>query len=126
MASLLALILIAGLFLFLIWYFFYRSVLWAAEPLIKHFENREAERFMVEDFEEKNLEDIDLGQIHKKKVKVSLKDFNKPIHLPKSLLQKAKREPQRIANTNLWIYKDYIFPTKPTEEKIKVIFGQNT
>jgi hypothetical protein len=41
MASLLALILIAGLFLFLIWYFFYRSVLWAAEPLIKHFENRE-------------------------------------------------------------------------------------
>ena len=126
MTSLFALILIAGLFLFLIWYFFYRSVLWVAESLIKHFENREAERFMVEDFGEESLEDIDLGQIPKNKVKVSLKDFDKPIHLPKSLLEKAKKEPQRLTNTNLWIYKDYIFPTKPTEEKLREVFGQNT
>jgi hypothetical protein len=76
---------------------------------------------VVEDFEEEGLEDIDLGQIPKNKVKVSLKDFDKPIHLPKSLLEKAKREPQKLANANLWIYKDYIFPTQPTEEKLREI-----
>ncbi len=74
MTSLFALILIAGLFLFLIWYFFYKSLLWAAEPLIKHFENGEAERFMVEDFGEESLEDIDLGQIPKNKVKANPQD----------------------------------------------------
>jgi hypothetical protein len=126
MASLFALILIAGLFVFLLWHLFYRSLLWVAEPFIKHFENREAERFMVEDFEEESLEDIDLDQIPKNKVKVSLKDFDKPIHLPKSLLEKAKKEPQKLANTNLWIYKEYIFPSQPTEEKLREVFGQNT
>jgi hypothetical protein len=123
MAGLLALLLLAGIFFYLIWYFFYRSVLWVAEPLIEYFENREAERFIVEDFGEESLEDIDLGQIHKNKVKISIKDFDKPIHLSKSLLQKAKKEPQKLAGTNLWIYKDYIFSIKPTEGKLKEIFG---
>ncbi len=77
---------------------------------------------MVEDFGEESLEDIDLGQIPKNKVKVSLKDFGKPIHLPKSLLEKAKKEPQKLANTNLWIYKDHIFSSKPTQERIKELF----
>ena len=81
---------------------------------------------MVEDFGEESLEDIDLGQIPKNKVKVSIKDFDKPIHLPKSLLEKAKKEPQRLANTSLWIYKDYIFPSQPAEEKLREVFGQNT
>jgi len=49
MASILALLLIAGLFLYLIWYLFFRSVLWVAEPLIKHFEDRQAERFTAEE-----------------------------------------------------------------------------
>jgi hypothetical protein len=119
MAGLLVLLLIAGLFLWLIWYIFFRSVLWVAEPLIKHFENREAERFIVEDFEEESLEDIELDQIPKNKVRISIKDFDKPVHLPRSLLQKAKKEPQKLANTNLWIYKNYIFPSKPSEERIK-------
>jgi hypothetical protein len=126
MASLFALILITGLFLYLIWYFFCRSLFWVAEPLIKHFENREAERFMVEDFGEESLDDIDLGQIPKNKVRISLKDFDKPIHLPKSLLEKTKKEPQKLANTNLWIYKEYIFSSQPTEEKLREVFGQNT
>jgi hypothetical protein len=39
-------------------------------------------------------------------------------------LEKAKKEPQKLANTNLWIYKDYISPTKPTEGKLKKILGE--
>ena len=118
---LLALLLIADLFFWLIWYLFFRSILWVAEPLIKHFEDREAERFMVEDLEE---EDINLESISKNKVKVTIKDFDNSIHLPKFLLQKAQKEPQKLPKTNLWIYKDYIFSSKPTEEKIKGIFGK--
>jgi hypothetical protein len=124
MVGLLTFLLIVGLFLYLIWYFFFRSILWVAEPLIKHFESREAEKFIVEDLEEENMENIDLEKIPKNKVKLTLKDFDKPIHLSKSLLEKARKEPQKIPNINLWVYRDYIFPTKPTTEKIKEIFGE--
>lgn len=111
MAGLIALLLFIGLFLYLIWYLFFRSVLWVVEPLIEYFENREAERFVVE-------------EDGRSKVKVTIKDFDKPIHLSKSLLQKAQTEPQRLGNTNLWVLKDYIFASKPTEEKIKEIFEE--
>jgi len=125
MGSLLVLILTTGLFLYLIWYLFFRSVLWVAEPLIKHFEDREAERFMVEGFEEESFEDIDLGRIPKNKVRVTIEDFDKPISLPKSLLEKAKKGPQKLANTNLWVYKDYIFSSKPTEDKLRELLKGN-
>ena len=96
--------------------FFFKSVLWVAEPLIEHFEKKEAEQFTVEECEDK----ADLDKITDKKVKVILKDFEKPIPLSKSLLQKAQKEPQKLPNTNLWIYKDYIFSS---QEKIKNKFG---
>ena len=48
--------------------------------------------------------------------------FDKPIHLSKSLLQKAQKEPQKLGNTNLWIYKDRIFSSMPTEEKMNGTF----
>lgn len=111
MAGLLVLLILTGLFLWLIWYLFFRSLLWVAEPSIEYFENREVEKFTIED---------DSGI----KAKVSLEGFDKPVHLPKSILQKAQKEPQKISKTNFWIYKDYIFPSKPTEEKIKEVFKE--
>lgn len=114
MAGILALLLITGLFLFLIWYFFYRSLLWVAEPLIKYFEGREAERFSIEDIDKDEFDDNDLESIPKSKVKVTIKDFDKPIHLSKSLLQKAQKQPQKLGNINLWIYKDRIYTFNPT------------
>lgn len=56
----------------------------------------------------------------KKKVKITLENLNKPIHLSKSILQKAQKEPQSLPNANLWIYKDYIFSSKPTKENRNV------
>jgi len=126
MAGLFVLLLLAGLFLWLIWYLFFRSILWVAEPLIEHFENKEAERFSIEDIDKDEFDDADLESIPESKVKVNIKDFDKPIHLSKSLLQKAQREPQKLANTNLWIYKDCIFSSKPTEEKMKKISREVT
>jgi len=125
MFGLLALLLIVGLFLYLIWYLFFRSILWVAEPLIEHFENKEAERFSIEDIDKDEFDDNDLEGISKNKVKVTIKDFDKPIHLSRSLLQKAQKDPQKLTNTNLWIYKDHIFSSKPTEEKMKEAFGKN-
>jgi len=125
MAGILALLLIAGLFLWLIWYLFFRSLLWVAEPLIKHFEDREAERFTIEDINKDEFDDRDLEDIPKGKVKVTIKDFDKPIHLSKSLLQKAQNQPQKLVNTNLWIYKDHIFSSRPTEEGIKEVFRKD-
>lgn len=119
MASLLALLLLAGLFLWLIWYLFFRSILWVAEPLIEYFEGREAERFSVEDIDKDEFDDSDLENIPKSKVKITIKDFDKPIHLSKFLLQKAQKQPQKLKKTNLWIYKNYIFPNKPKEGKIR-------
>ena len=49
MTGILALLLVAGLFLWFIWYLFFRSVLWVAKPLIEYFEGRKAERFSIED-----------------------------------------------------------------------------
>jgi len=116
MASLLALILIAGLFLYIIWYIFFRSLIWVLKPLIEYFENREAERFSIEDIDKDEFNDSDLESIPKSKLKVTLKDFDKPIHLSKTLLKKAQKQPQKLANTNLWIYKDHIYSYKPKAE----------
>lgn len=124
MAGILTLLLIAGLFLWLLWYLFFRSVLWVAEPLIEYFEGRKAERFSIEDIEKDEFDDADLENIPKSKVKVTIKDFDKPIHLSKSLLQKAQKEPQKLSKTSLWIYKDYIFPIKPSEERLKEMSGE--
>jgi len=117
MGGLVELFLIGGLLLWLIWYLFFRSLLWAAEPLIEYFESREVERFLIEDIDKNKFDDSDLESIPKSKVKVTLKDFNKPIHLSKTLLQKAQKQPQKLGNTNLWIYKDHIFSSKPVTEK---------
>lgn len=118
MAGLLALLIIAGLIFWLLWYLFVRSILWVAQPLIEHFENKEAEKFMVEEVEAEE------PKIEKRKVKIVLEGLDKPIHLPETLLQKAQTKPQKLPNTNLWIYKDYIFSSTPTPEKIKEIFGE--
>jgi len=124
MSSLLALLLIAGLFLWIIWYLFFRSLVWVAEPLIEYFEGREAEQFSIAEIDKDEFDDSDLESIPKSKVKVTIKDFDKPIHLSKTLLQKAQKQPQKLANTNLWIYKDHIFNSKPTEERIKEMFSE--
>jgi len=113
-------ILIFILFLFLIiyllGYLFFRSLLWVAEPLIEYFESRKAERFSIEDIDKDEFDDSDLESIPKSKLKVTLKDFDKPIYLSKSLLQKAQKQPQKLGNTNLWIYKDHIYSYKPNVE----------
>jgi len=119
MANSLVILLFIGLIIYFIWYFFIRSILWAAEPLIKYFESREAERFSIEDIDKDWFDDNDLENIPKSKVKVTIKDFNKPIYLSKTLLQMAQKEPQKLANTNLWIYKVHIFTSRPIEEKTK-------
>lgn len=124
MLGLLALILIVGLFLYLIWYLFFRSLLWVAEPLVEYFDNRDAEKFVIEDIDKDKFNGSNLEGITKRKVKVSIKDFAKPIHLSKSLLQKAQKEPQKLGDINLWIYKDYIFRSKPTEAKLKKMFDK--
>ena len=116
MVGLLALLLFISLFIYLIWYIFFRSVLWVAEPLIEYFESREAERFWIEDIDKDEFDDSDLESIPKSKVKITLKDFDKPIHLSKILLQKAQKQPQKLGNTNLWIYKDHIYSYKPKAE----------
>lgn len=116
MVSLLVFLLIIGLLFWFIWYLFFRSLFWIAEPLIKYFENREAEQFSIEDIDKDEFDDTDLESIPKSKVKVTLKGFDKPIYLSKSLLKKAQKQPQRLGNTNLWIYKDHIYSYKPKVE----------
>jgi hypothetical protein len=113
MVGIVAFLLFDSLFLYFIWYLFFCSLLWVAEPLIEYFEGRETGRLIVED---------DSGV----KAKVTLEGLDKPIHLHKSILKKAEREPQKLPKTNLWIYKDYIFSSKPTEEKLKEIFEEGT
>ena len=124
MVGILTLLLIVGLFLWFIWYLFFRSVLWVAEPLIDYFEGREAERFSIDDIDKDEFDDNDLENIPKNKVKIAIRDFDKPIHLSRSFLQKAQKEPQKINNTNLWIYRNYIFSSKPTKEKIMETFQE--
>jgi len=116
MVALLVLIITIGLFIYLIWYLFFRSLLWVAEPLIKYFESRKAKRFSIEDIDKNEFDDADLESIPKSKVKVTIKDFDKPIHLSKTLLQKAQKKPQKLGNTNLWIYKNHIYSHKPEVE----------
>ena len=116
MVGLLALLLFISLFIYLIWYIFFRSVLWVAEPLIEYFEGRETERFWIEDIDKDEFDDNDLESIPKSKLKVTLKGFDKPIYLAKSLLRKAQKQPQKLGNTNLWIYKDHIYSYKPNVE----------
>ena len=76
MVSLLALLLTIGLLLWFIWYLFFRSLLWIAEPLIKYFESRKAERFSIEDIDKDEFDDSDLESIPKSKLKVTLKDLS--------------------------------------------------
>ena len=116
MVSLLVFLLIIGLLLWFIWYLFFRSLLWVAEPLIEYFEGREAERFSIEDIDKDEFDDTDLESIPKSKLKVTIKGFDKPIYLAKSLLRKAQKQPQKLGNTNLWIYKDHIYSYKPNVE----------
>ena len=113
MSGILILFLFLGLILYLLGYIFFRSVLWVAEPLIEYFEGREAERFWIEDIDKDEFNDSDLESIPKSKLKVTIKGFDKPIHLSKTLLRKAQKQPQKLANTNLWIYKDHIYSNKP-------------
>ena len=110
------LLIFVGLFFWFVWYLFFRSLLWVAEPLIEYFESREAERFSIEDIDKDEFEEADLESIPKSKVKVTIKDFDKPIHLSKTLLQKAQKKPQKLGNTNLWIYKNHIYSHKPEVE----------
>jgi biopolymer transport protein ExbB/TolQ len=58
MAGILVLLLIAGLFLWLIWYLFFRSLLWVAEPLIEYFEGRKAKRFSIEDIDKDKIDNV--------------------------------------------------------------------
>ena len=116
MVELLAIILIIGLFLWFLWYLFFRSILWVAQPLIEYFEDKDAEQFSIEDIGKDEFDDSDLESIPKSKVKVTIKNFDKPIHLSKSLLQKAQKQPQKLANTNLWFYKDHIYSNKPSAD----------
>lgn len=122
--GLLILLLIAGLILFLLWYLFIRSILWVFQPLIEYMEGKEAEKFVIEGFEKEKLEDIDLEKVRKNKVKILLTHFDGYVSVPKPILQKAKKEPRRLPGTNLWVYKDFVVSFKPTEEKIKEIFGE--
>jgi len=116
MVGILALLLIIGLLLWFIWYLFFRSLLWIAEPLIEYFESREVERFSIEDIDKDKFDDNDLESIPKSKVKITIEGFDKTIHLSKILLQKAQKQPQKLGNTNLWIYKDHIYSYKPKAE----------
>ena len=109
-------LLFLALILYLLGYLFFRSLLWVAEPLIEYFQDREAERFSIEDIDKNEFDDADLETIPKNKVKITIKDFDKPIHLSKTLLQKAQKKPQKLGNTNLWIYKDHIYSHKPEVE----------
>jgi len=112
---LIILLLVAGLLIYLIWYLFFRSLLWVCEPLVEYIKDREVEKFDVADINEDEAAD---------KVEITITSLAEPIHIPKPILQKAQKEPQKLPKTNLWIYKDYIFSSKPTEEKIKEMFGE--
>jgi hypothetical protein len=111
-----SLLIFVGLFSWFIWYLFFRSLLWVVEPLIEYFEVRDAERFSIEDIDKDEFDDSDVESIPKSKVKITIKDFDKPIYLSKTLLQKAQKQPQKLGNTNLWIYKDHIHSYKPNVE----------
>jgi len=65
MFGLFVLIIIIGLFLYFIWYIF-RSVLWVAN-LFKYFQNREAERFSIEEIDKDESDDADLESISRVK-----------------------------------------------------------
>ena len=121
--GLLVLLLITGLLIYLIWYLFFRSVLWVCEPLIEYMKDREAERFAVKDIEKDELEETDLEEISKSKVEITITSVAEPIHIPKAILQKAQKEPQKLPKAKLWVYKNYIFSSMPTKEKIKERFG---
>ena len=77
-------------------YLFFRSLLWVAEPLIEYFESREAERFSIEDIDKDEFNDSDLESIPKSKLKVTIKGFDKPIHLSKTLLKKSQKTIAKI------------------------------
>ncbi len=109
------LLILAGLALWFIWYLFFRSVLWVVEPLIEHMKGREAEKFAVKDIDEDEATD---------KVEITITSLAEPIHIPKPILQKAQKESQKLPKTNLWVYKDYIFSSRPTKEKKKEMFGE--
>ena len=117
------LLLIAGLLIYLIWYLFFRSVLWVCEPLIEYMKDREAERFAVKDIDKDELEEADLEEIPRSRVEIIITSIAEPMHIPKSILQKAQKEPQKLPSTKLWVYKNYIFSSMPTKEKIEEMFG---
>ena len=111
----LIILLVAGSLIYLIWYVFFRSLLWVCEPLVEYMKDREAEKFAAKDIDESDATD---------KVEITITSLAEPIHIPKPILQKAQKEPQKLPKTNLWVYKDYIFSSKPTKEKIKEMFGE--
>ncbi|MDP8263690.1 MAG: hypothetical protein P9M13_10380 [Candidatus Ancaeobacter aquaticus] len=186
--AIIILILIAVLILYILYKIYMRTVEWILEPLSEYMQDKDAERFAVNEREDEDDEEqvelpralrnkkdqlihticncpkckkktayydpkikrtrctscewvdmidsemtleqyyncyhslIDKSELVEK-AEVVLDGLDKPVYLPKSLLEKAKKKPQKLPNSNLWIYKDYIFSCRPTGEKIKEIFG---
>lgn len=109
-------IIIFGLIIYLIWYAFFRSALWVAEPLIKNYEVKTEEKYFIEGYEEEQPEDIDFNSISADKLKVAAKGLTEPIFLLKPLLKRSNITPQKIPNSSLWIYNGSIYPSKPKED----------
>lgn len=117
--GLLVFLIIAGLFLWLICYLFYRTLVWVFEPLVEYMEGREAERFIIEEIDKDEFDDSDIEKIPKKKLNITIKSFDGFVPVPKSILKKAQKEPQKLPGTNLWVYKNEVLSSKPTKENLE-------
>ena len=106
------LILIAALILYVLYKIYMRTVEWVLEPLEEYMKDKEFEKVVVEE------KDNDGNAI------IIVEDIDKPVHIPKFIVKKSQNKPMKLSKTNLWLYKDYIFPCRPTSEQMFDLFGK--
>jgi hypothetical protein len=111
MLFLIILLLISGLILFIMYKIALHTILWVAEPLVKHLDEKEhaEQQFRTE------MSKIP-GQL-----KILIDGYEKSFRVSKQQYDLAQVSPQQLRDTNVWIYKNHIFAHMPTIEEIRRI-----
>ncbi len=110
MDVLILLLIIVGIPWFL-WYLFYKSVLWVLEPISNYMKDKEEERILIE---------------HKGpfKVTITVESIDRSFDINQSIYKKAQKKPQKIAGSDLWVYKNSLMSFKSAREKLLEILRE--
>jgi hypothetical protein len=104
MEILIIILFIFGVIIGGIFYAFFRTMVWVAEPIAEYFEKDEARSYFVE-------------ETRAGLCKIRVRGIENEVFIPEHIIQKAQERPQRLPKIALWIYRDKIMAGPPDEEK---------